>query len=94
MLKNNQEFKKVVSQKLDEVSSKMLLPDPIIIERKPEEEEKEIGVGMPSEGEIRIIDGKQYLVHKVLEYDSLPRLTLKYNVTQKVLMNCNGLAND
>ena len=47
-----------MSQKLDEVSSKMLLPDPIIIERKPEEEEKEIGVGMPSEGEIRIIDGK------------------------------------
>ena len=65
-----------------------------MIDRKPEEEEKEVGVGMPSEGEIRIIDGKSYLVHKVLEYDSLPRLSLRYNVTQKVLMNCNGLAND
>jgi len=41
-----------------------------------------------------VIEGKSYLVHKVLEFDSLPKLSLKYNVNGRALMNCNGLVDE
>lgn len=49
--------------------SQPLLPDEIIIEKKAESVES--GIGMPAVGEIRTINGKDYLVHKVLEHDSV-----------------------
>ena len=65
---NNAEFKKVV-KKLDEVVSQPLLPDPIVIEKKEEDAD---GVeGMPNEGEVRVIGGKAFLVHRVLEFETL-----------------------
>ena len=49
---------------------------------------------MPADGEVRIVDGNAFLVHKVLEYDSLQKLSLKYNVNARLLMNSNGLVDD
>lgn len=88
---NNAEFKKVV-KKLDEVVSQPLLPDPIVIEKKKEDADGV--VGMPNEGEVRVIDGKAFLVHRVLEFDSLQGLSLKYNINARALMQCNGLVDD
>ena len=70
MMKLNAELYKVIGSRLDQVVQQPLLPDPIVLPKKAEEVEEE-GVGMPSRGEIRIINGKSFLVHKVLEYDSL-----------------------
>ena len=88
---NNAEFKKVV-KKLDEVVSQPLLPDPIVIEKK--EEDADGVVGMPNEGEVRVIGGKAFLVHRVLEFETLQKLSLKYNVNARALMNCNALLDD
>lgn len=43
---------------------------------------------------MRIVDGKYFKVHKVDSSDTLNLVSLKYNVTKKTLMLCNGLVSD
>jgi hypothetical protein len=43
---------------------------------------------------VREIEGKQFLVHKVLMNDSITMLALKYNVAQHLIRNTNTLLTD
>ena len=44
--------------------------------------------------EMKEVKGKMYLVHKLEDSDSIPRLTIMYNVTDRVIRAANGLPND
>ena len=41
--------------------------------------------------EIRVIDGKQFIVHRVKESDSLGMLSLKYSVPVNTIRQSNNL---
>jgi hypothetical protein len=43
---------------------------------------------------IKEINGKQYLVHEVGIYDSIQKLSLKYNVSIQLLRQTNNLMSD
>lgn len=43
---------------------------------------------------VRVIDGKQYIVHTVLINDTLSMLSLKYNVSQQLIRSTNKLLTD
>lgn len=43
---------------------------------------------------MRIVDGKQYVIHDVHIYDTLMKISLRYNVPEKQIRAINKLVSD
>mgnify|MGYP003328740891 CR=1 FL=1 len=67
-----------------------------MLENKPKEQEAhKTGMqSIPKDANIKEVNGQYFLIHKVTEWDSLMKLSLKYNVSSKVIKNCNNLVDD
>ena len=63
-------------------------------ERREKEGDQTEMASALNQDEMRIIDGKYFKVHKVDSSDTLNLISLKYNVSKKTLMLCNGLVSD
>ena len=54
----------------------------------------EVGDDPLAEADITEVNGGMCVVHKILPQDSLPRLSIMYNVEERVIRNTNGLPSD
>ena len=54
----------------------------------------EVGDDPLSEAEITEVNGRMCVVHKILPQDSLPRLSIMYNVDESVIRVTNSLPSD
>ena len=90
----NAEMQKIV-EKIEQVAPQIEF-DPIILDQKPHPLiETDTGTKViPKDVEFREVNDRQFLVHKVIESDSLMRLSLKYNVSIRLIKNCNNLVDD
>ena len=94
MLDTNAEMQKI-AEKIEQVAPQIEF-DPIVLDQKSHPLiETDCGMKViPKDAETREINGKQFLVHKVRESDSLMKLSLMYNVSIRLIKNCNNLVDD